>query len=62
MECTFCNKIFSSKSSLNNHQKTTKYCLKLQGKLEEEGNFICEYCNKKFTLKTNLLNHHGICR
>ena len=62
MECEFCNKIFSSKSSLNNHQKTTKYCLKLQGKLEEEGNFICDYCKKTFTVKTNLISHHGICK
>ena len=61
MECNFCNKIFCSKSSLNTHQKTTKYCLKLQGK-KEESTFECEYCNKKFTLKINLSNHYGICK
>ena len=61
MECNFCNKIFASKSSLNVHQKTTKYCLKLQGKNEEK-NFECEYCNKIFTVKINLISHYGICK
>jgi len=61
MKCNFCNKIFSSKSSLNMHQKTTKYCLKLQGK-KEELTFECKYCNKKFTLKVNLTSHYGICK
>jgi hypothetical protein len=32
MECQFCKKTFSSKSALNAHQKTDKYCLKIQGK------------------------------
>ena len=27
LECKFCNKIFNSLSSLNNHKKTAKYCL-----------------------------------
>ena len=62
MECNFCNKIFSSKSSLNVHQKTTKYCLKLQGKIVNENNFTCEYCNKIFTVKQNLTSHYGICK
>ena len=43
------------------HQKTTKYCLKLQGK-KEELNYKCNYCNKKFTIKQNLLTHYGICK
>jgi len=61
MECNFCNKIFSCKSSLTLHQKTAKYCLKLQGKINEE-KFECEYCNKKFTVKQNLTSHYGICK
>jgi hypothetical protein len=61
MNCSFCNKIFSSKSSLNVHQKTTKSCLKLQGKNEDK-NFECKYCNKKFTVKQNLTSHYGICK
>ena len=62
MKCNFCNKIFCSKSSLTVHQNTTKYCLKLQGKIEEEYNFICEYCSKKFTVKSNLLTHYSVCK
>jgi hypothetical protein len=61
MECNYCNKNFSCKSSLKLHQKTTKYCLKLQGK-NEENKFECEYCNKIFTVKTNLLSHYGTCK
>jgi len=61
MECDFCNKIFSCKSSLILHQKTAKYCLKLQGKINEE-QFECEHCNKKFTVKQNLISHYGICK
>jgi len=54
--CKFCNKKLSSKSSLNNHQKTAKYCLKIQGK-ELKGNFKCNYCNSCFTRK-HLLEYH----
>ena len=34
MECSYCKKKFSTKSSLNSHQKTTKYCLKLRDDLK----------------------------
>jgi hypothetical protein len=60
MECIFCHKIFSSKSSLSTHQKTTKYCLKLQNK-EDIINFNCEYCNKSFTSKQQLVIHFNVC-
>ena len=60
MECNFCNKMFSSRSSLNAHQKTTKYCLKLQGKIEKN-NFKCEFCNKSFTTKQYLSIHGELC-
>ena len=36
MECKFCKKILSSKSALNTHQRTAKYCLKIQGKTVEK--------------------------
>jgi hypothetical protein len=61
MDCIFCKKTFSSRSSLNNHQKTTKYCLKLQGKKYENKNFNCEYCYKTFTTKQYLINHLQFC-
>ena len=60
MECQYCKSILSSISSLNSHQKRTKYCLEKQGKgLPED--YCCEYCNKKFTLKSSLQSHYNIC-
>ena len=35
MNCEFCLQEFSSRSSLNFHQKTAKYCLEKQGKKNE---------------------------
>ncbi len=61
MNCQFCNKVFSSKSSLNNHQKNAKYCLKLQDN-KETNNFNCDYCHKNFTSKQNLNIHFLNCK
>jgi len=58
--CNFCNKEFSSKSSLSYHQRTTKYCLEKQGKTIE--NFKCGYCNKDFTTNQNLHEHYNACK
>ena len=62
MDCQYCKKTFSSKSSLNNHQKTAKYCLKLQDSNMEIVNFKCEYCDKYFTIKQHLSNHLLACK
>lgn len=43
--CSFCLKEFSRKSTLNNHQKTTKSYLIIQGK-QDETKVKCENCNK----------------
>jgi len=61
--CTFCNKQYNSLSSLNYHQKTAKFCLKLQQNIQEENNtnFSCEHCEKIFSTKFNLNRHLGIC-
>ena len=59
MECEYCKKKYSSPSSLLNHQKTTKSCLKIQielGKLFEE-KFKCEICYKIFSSKQRLEYH-----
>ena len=61
MECQYCKKILQNKYSLNSHQAKTKYCLKLQGKDNEKGNFICRGCNKDFNRKLHLDNHINIC-
>jgi hypothetical protein len=63
MNCEYCKKEFSSKSSLNNHKKTAKFCLKLQNKKEDDiNNFKCEYCDKIFTSKQPLLTHLNTCK
>jgi len=64
--CQFCNKTFCSVSQRNYHQKTAKYCLKIQNELNEEkketvSTIMCEYCNKVLSIYTNLKVHHNSC-
>ena len=59
-ECEFCKKILSSKKTLKVHQKTTKSCLKKQGKSISE-KFKCQ-CGKKFTRKDVFVSHQSICK
>jgi hypothetical protein len=59
--CEFCNKEFSSVSSLNYHKKTTKYCLKLQD-VEKSNLYSCEFCNKNFNLKYHYISHSNNCK
>jgi hypothetical protein len=61
MECNFCKKIFSTSSSLNNHKTTAKYCLKIQGK-DNNDKFKCLSCNKIFTTKSALQLHKNVCK
>jgi len=61
MECTFCKKSFSTKGSLEKHQQTAKFCLKIQGRTLESS-FKCENCNKIFTQKTSLYDHFPTCK
>jgi hypothetical protein len=60
MECKFCKNIFSTKSGLNTHMTTAKYCLKIQGK-NKTTKYKCENCNKYFSTTTNLNRHHQKC-
>jgi hypothetical protein len=54
--CVYCNKEYSNKYVLTNHQKTAKKCLKLQDELKNN-QFQCQYCSKKFSTKFNLSQH-----
>lgn len=62
MECHYCKKKLSSKSALNQHQKNTKYCLKIQGKNVTKGAYPCTYCKKDFYNKHHLINHQDSCK
>jgi hypothetical protein len=57
--CSFCNKEFSTKSSLNLHKKTAKYCLEKQGANIIE--FKCDFCNKILGSKQRLNEHTLVC-
>jgi regulator of replication initiation timing len=61
MECQFCKKMLSTKSALKVHQTKTRNCLKLQGKENIKGNFVCNLCGKDFQVKCNLKDHQLIC-
>ena len=62
LNCKYCNKLFSNKYSLNNHQKKAKFCLKLQYDDVEIINFQCDYCDKIFTTRQNLNIHLLNCK
>ena len=61
MECQYCKKILQTKYSLISHQTKTKYCLKLQGKDQTKGLFVCQGCDKDFNQKIHLSNHEKVC-
>jgi hypothetical protein len=61
MECQYCKKTLSSKSSLNFHQKNTKSCLILQGENVNK-KVKCDHCDKLLSCKTSLKRHITKCR
>ena len=75
MNCEFCKKEYANQSSLKLHQKTAKFCLEIQQRLnniksenkenkdeKEENKFICEFCDKSFNLKSHLKTHIVNCK
>ena len=61
MECEHCGAILKTLSSLNQHQKTAKYCLVKQNK-SINTEYKCCFCNAEFTLKSSLHKHVKICK
>jgi cell division septum initiation protein DivIVA len=60
MICQYCNKEFSSKITLYQHQQKAKYCLQLQGSTNT--NYNCEHCNKSLSTNERLLTHLNACK
>ena len=69
VECQFCNNIFGDTKMLRQHQKKTKYCLKIQEIKGKEELFLkektkektkeltCQFCSKEFKTKYLLHTH-----
>ena len=63
--CEFCKKEFETKSIINRHLTTARFCIELQKEKGVEVNekfFKCEYCNKEVTSKNLLIYHRKICK
>lgn len=54
--CCYCGKGYSKQSELIRHQKTAKYCLKLQGEIPV-GDLVCEFCGHDFKRASDLMKH-----
>jgi hypothetical protein len=61
MECQYCKNTFSTKTSLNNHQKSASYCLKLRGDVVKY-KYKCESCSMTFHKIFNLNRHVETCK
>ncbi len=61
--CEYCGKTFSKSYNVYKHQRTAKYCLKLQHKFEEKPVEIgtCQYCGIEFNSRDNLKRHEKVC-
>ena len=57
--CNFCKKTLASPKSLDNHQKSAKYCLLIQCKVSEKNK--CNGCEKSFCNRTWLAQHQLGC-
>jgi hypothetical protein len=65
--CTFCKRSLFDKATLNKHQRTSKYCVKIQletdpTKAIENEIYECEFCNRHLSAKCALKKHLLICK
>ena len=65
IQCQYCKQNYTNTSTLKLHQKSAKFCLEIQKKINNLitiQEFTCEYCFKKFTLKQSLQDHFNTCK
>ena len=64
MECEFCKNTFKSDFNLTTHQRSAKYCLKIQNEINTSLDVIykCEFCDILRTSRTNLDLHRIKCK
>ena len=63
-KCEYCKKTFISPGNMVKHQKTAKFCIKIQKELcsdIENIEFVCELCNNTFSSKHRLECHKISC-
>ena len=62
LKCEFCSNEYTTKSSLNRHQKTVKKCLYLRKNNEKINEYKCDNCDYNTIRKACLTNHQKTCK
>ena len=63
MECKYCKSVFSTKTNLNSHQKTAKYCVNIRADDKPINiEYKCIGCSKVFSRKQHLDRHVAVCK
>jgi hypothetical protein len=65
--CCYCKSEFYDKCNLNKHQRTSKYCLKIQvekqpDKINNIIEYHCDYCKKQLSTQYSLATHLTTCK
>jgi len=67
MNCSYCNKQFSTEKILKKHQQSTKSCIVLREQICPDSEikkqfYQCEICKKQLTSKSNFVYHTTNCK